>query len=167
MQDQSGSFEGRQAFASAISQAIAWAAEQGCREMFWLDRSFADWPLSDAAVLEHLRQWAQPGRRLHLLAEQYDDVARRHPRFVQWRARYGHCVHARALDEPGLPPGTRHQALLIVKGAAGQLGLRLFDQGHWRGHISLDRAEVQALSEEFDASLQRSYESFGSRTLGL
>lgn len=164
---QSGNFEGRVAFSAAIVNAIAWAAEQGCKEMFWLDRNFADWPLSDSAVLGHLRLWAQPGRRLHLLAEQYDDVARRHPRFVQWRGRYGHCVHARAWDEPGLPPGSRHQALLIIKGAAGHVGLRLFDHGHWRGHISLDKAEVQALSEEFDASLQRSYESFAATTLGL
>ncbi|MBB4843937.1 hypothetical protein HNP55_002460 [Paucibacter oligotrophus] len=163
-----GVFEGRQAFAAAIGQALAWALAQDCRDLRCMDASFVDWPLSEPALLADLQAWAKPGRRLLLLARQYEDLRRRHPRFVQWRGRYGHCVQARAFDEDWQPLGQgAPEALLWAKGRSATLSLRLLDKLHWRGVLSLSPLDAVSLREQIDASLQRSYESFASTTLGL
>lgn len=163
-----GVFEGRQAFSSALVQALAWAAEQDCRDLRWMDASFVDWPLSESTFLAGLQNWTKPGRRLLLLAEQFEDLRRRHPRFVQWRSRFGYCVEARAFDEDWRPLGHgAPEALSWAKGRSGTLSLRLLEKQHWRGVLSLSPVDGVALREQTDASLQRSYESFASTTLGL
>ncbi|RQO61992.1 hypothetical protein DBR47_05645 [Paucibacter sp. KBW04] len=163
-----GVFEGRQAFAAALTQCLAWAGAEDCRDLRWVDASFVDWPLSEPALLAVLQAWAKPGRRLLLLAQQFEDLRRRHPRFVQWRARYGHCVQARAFDEDWQPLGHgAPEALLWAKGREATLSLRLLDKQHWRGVLSLSQIDAVSLREQTDASLQRSYESFASTTLGL
>ncbi|MDC8785980.1 hypothetical protein [Roseateles koreensis] len=164
-----GAFEGRQAFLSVLAAAIVeHARPDGCREMFWMDASFSDWPLSDASVLAALRGWAKPGRRLHLLAQQFDEVSRRHPRFVQWRGRYGHCVTAHACDVDAWPQGhSAPAAMFLAEGADLTLSVSLRDTIRWRGVIAADRVSAHHLRVKFDASLQRSYESFAATTLGL
>jgi hypothetical protein len=159
-------FAGRADFQRLIAEALAWAAEQGCRELHAWDASFVDWPLSDANVLATLTAWAGHGRQLHLLAQQYDDLARRHPRFVRWRRDYGHCVTARAI-EPELRLESSPESLLLAVGPEGCLSLRLFDRHLWRGELSLDAAERLRGLEWFDAVTQRSEDSFAPTTLGL
>ena len=160
------SFASRADFQRLLTEAFTWAGEQGCRELHAWDASFMDWPLSDAATLAALAAWAKPGRQLHLLALQYDDLARRHPRFVRWRRDYAHCVTARAV-EPELRLEAAPESLLLIAGAEVSLSLRLFDRHLWRGELSLETAQRQRGLEWFDALAQRSSESFAPTTLGL
>lgn len=160
------SFSSRADFHRLLVDALAWAAEQGCRELHAWDASFVDWPLSDAQALAALAAWARPGRQLHLLALQYDDVQRRHPRFVRWRRDYAHCVTARAV-EPELRLDAAPESLLLAVGAEATLTLRLLDRHLWRGDVSLDAAQRLRGLEWFDAVAQRSSEAFAPTTLGL
>jgi hypothetical protein len=160
-------FEGRAEFQRLLVDTLAWAAEQGCRELHAWDASFVDWPLSDANALTALTAWARHGRQLHLLALQYDDVQRRHPRFTRWRRDFGHCVTARAV-EPELKLDGAHESLLLAVGTdGGPLSLRLFDRHLWRGEISVDAGQRLRGLEWFDALAQRSCDSFAPTTLGL
>ncbi len=159
-------FAGRADFHRVLIESLAWAAAQGCRELHAWDASFVDWPLSDAAALDALAGWARQGRHLHLLALQYDDVARRHPRFVRWRRDYAHCITARAV-EPELRVESAPESLLLAAGGDGVLSVRLFDRHLWRGELSSDPAQRLRGLEWFDALAQRSSESFAPTTLGL
>lgn len=159
-------FAGRADFQRLVVETLAEAAERGLRELHAWDANFVDWPLSDAPVLAALTAWARHGRQLHLLALQYDDVVRRHPRFVRWRRDFAHCVTARAI-EPELRLEEAPEALLLADGADTALTLRLFDRHFWRGEVSLDIAQRQRGLEWFDALAQRSSDSFAPTTLGL
>lgn len=159
-------FEGRADFQRLIIETLAWAAAQGCREVYAWDASFVDWPLSDAKALTALTAWAGHGRQLNLLSVQYEDVVRRHPRFVRWRRDYSHCVTARAVD-PELQLQAAPESLLLAMGADGPLSLRLFDRHLWRGELSREVAERLRGLEWFDAVAQRSSDSFAPTTLGL
>lgn len=159
-------FAGRAEFQRLVAECLAWASGEGCRELHAWDASFVDWPLSDAAVLAALTGWARPGRQLHLLALQYDDLARRHPRFVRWRRDYGHCVTARAV-EPEVRLEAAPESLLLMAGGTAPMTLRLFDRHLWRGELSVDTARRVGALEWFDALAQRSSESFAPTTLGL
>ena len=163
---QEGVFEGRVGFVSAVREAVLLACAQGCREMYWFDSGFVDWPLSDPALLAGLTAWARPPRRLHLLALQYDDLRRRHPRFVQWRGNFGHCLDARAI-EPELAGSVGLVAGLFTVGGEQRISLRLFDAEQWRGASSLQAGDALRTKEAFDALAQRSCESFAATTLGL
>lgn len=160
------SFAGRADFQGLVIESFAWAAEQGCRELHAWDASYVDWPLSDAQALAALATWARPARQLHLLALQYDDIVRRHPRFVRWRRDYAHCVTARAV-EPEVRLESAPESLLLAAGADVTLTLRLFDRHLWRGEVSLDVAQRLRGLEWFDALAQRSSDSFAPTTLGL
>jgi hypothetical protein len=159
-------FTGRAEFQRLVVETLAWAAEQGCREMHAWDASFVDWPLSEQGALDALAGWARNGRQLNLLALQYDDVVRRHPRFVRWRRDYAHCVTARAV-EPELRLEAAPESLLLAVGPASSVALRLFDRHLWRGEVSLDAAQRLRGLEWFDALAQRSNDSFAPTTLGL
>jgi hypothetical protein len=162
---QPGIFEGRGDCIAALRQGLLQACTEGSREMFWVDDSFVDWPLSDAAVLSALSAWARPPRRLHLLALQYDDLRRRHPRFLQWRLNFGHCIEARAYEPQAVGSGGLAAALFTL--GAPALSVRLFDREQWRGAFTLDAADTLRTREWFDALAQRSVESFAATTLGL
>jgi hypothetical protein len=159
-------FAGRADFQRVLVDTLAWTGDQGCRELHAWDANFVDWPLSDATVLDALTAWARPARQLHLLALQYDDVVRRHPRFVRWRRDFAHCVTSRAV-EPEVRLEGAPQSLLLAVCADLKLTLCLFDRHAWRGELSLDAAEHQRGLEWFDALAQRSSDSFAPTTLGL
>ncbi len=91
-----GRFEGPTAFVELVHKALAEAAQAGWRELTLSDASFSDWPLGERAVIESLNAWARPGRKLTMLAKSYDEVVRRHPRFVSWRTTWSHLVECRA-----------------------------------------------------------------------
>ena len=65
-------------FHDALRQSFALVADQGCREVFIADPSFADWPLGERAVIESLTRWAYAHRKLTVLAQSFDEFARRH-----------------------------------------------------------------------------------------
>lgn len=148
-------------FHDALRRAFAEAATAGSRELWLADTDFADWPLSERAVIGHLEHWAASSRRLTLLAQNFDDVARRHARWVEWRRQWSHVVSCRANTE--LESGAMPTLFLAV----GTVSVRLSDQVHHRGRISHDRADEVRCRELIDAVLQRSEETFSATTTGL
>lgn len=90
----SGVFSGREPFRQLVRDALACAAREGWPELILSDATFEDWPLNERATVESLGAWAQTGRRMTLLARRWDDVPRRHARFVTWRVRWAHIVTA-------------------------------------------------------------------------
>ena len=151
----------RSEFHSAIRTALAEAAQTGCRELWLSDEDFADWPLNDADVIESLAKWALPHRKLVLLARSFDEVTRRHPRWVDWRRTWAHVVECRANEdaEVGTIP-----TLLV---GSSLVCVRLADRVHCRGSISYDKGDILRTGESFDAVLQRSVEAFPASVLGL
>ena len=151
----------RSEFHRALRDAFAEAASVGCRELLMCDPHFADWPLGERAVVEHLAQWASSHRRLTLLAQDFAELSRRHPRWVEWRQIWSHVVHCRTNTE--LESGQMPTLLL----APGLLSVRLSDALHFRGQRSHEAAEGLRCRELFDAVLQRSEEAFPASTTGL
>jgi hypothetical protein len=151
----------RNEFHAALRSALAEAADQGCREIWMVDDDFADWPLNERAVIEHLTRWAQSHRSLTVIARHFDEVIRRHSRFVQWRQQWSHVVHCRTNNE--LEQGQMPTLLL----APGVTSVRLVDAVHHRGSASRDPADAIRWREAVDAVLQRSAEAFPATTLGL
>ncbi|WP_354004942.1 hypothetical protein [Ramlibacter albus] len=90
-------FAGRVDFQQLVRDAFAAAAREGWREIILSDAYFADWPLGERAIAESLNAWAGSGRRFTILAKKYDEVVRRHARFVTWRKTWSHIIEARAV----------------------------------------------------------------------
>lgn len=90
-----GRFSGRTAFQQMVRDAFATAAREGWSDILISDANFHDWPLGERAVVESLQAWARSGRRFTMLAASYDDVVRRHARFVQWRGTWDHIMTCR------------------------------------------------------------------------
>lgn len=160
-------FESRTEYLQTLHQALLNACLHGGRDMLWMDQDFANWPLSDPAVLSALSSWALPHRRLVLLATNYEALQRRHPRFVQWRQLHDHVVTAWQFDPQDVqaPGGAQAYASLLL--APGLWCLRLWDPLHWRGSLTNDAAEALEAREWFDAVAQRAVRSFGASVTGL
>jgi len=150
----------RSDYVDALRAGLQRALEEGVRELWCSDVDFADWPLNEVPLIEALTRWARPHHRLVLLAQHYDEVQRRHPRFVQWRRTWGHLVDARTPTE--LAPSD-HPGVLLAGGRA----LELIDRVHWRARWLEQVADVQRCREQLDAISQRSEPAFAATTLGL
>jgi hypothetical protein len=148
-------------FHAALREALAAMAHSGCREAWFIDESFSDWPLNERAVIEQLTQWAGAHRKLTVIARGYDEIVRRHPRWVDWRRQWSHIVECRAFEnaEQGQIP-----TLLL---ASDLVCVRLFDPLRHRGAVSREAADLLRLRELVDAVSQRSVESFAATLLGL
>jgi len=145
----------------AFRRAFAEAARVGCRELWLCDVDYADWPLSERAVIESLSQWAYSHRKLTMLAATYEEIVRRHARWVDWRRQWSHVVECRSLDQI---EANQIPTLLL---APGVLTLRIFDNVHHRGSVSHDPADAIRCRELVDVVCQQSSEAFPSTTLGL
>jgi hypothetical protein len=148
-------------FQAALHHAFAQAAQRGCRELWLCDEDFADWPLGERAVVEQFGQWAASNRQLTLLARSFDQVARRHARWVEWRRTWSHIVNCRTNTE--IETGGFPTVLL----APGVVSVRLSDLVHHRGRLSHDKADEVHCRELIDAVLQHSEEAFPATTTGL
>ncbi len=148
-------------FHDALRETFAEIAQTGCRELWICDADFADWPLDDAAILEPLTRWAMPHRKLTVIARDFDEFARRHPRWTEWRRTWSHVVECRILDEADAiePP-----VLLL---APGLVTLRLVDPIRPRGSLSREPLDMVRNRELIDAISQRSSEGFPATILGL
>ena len=153
--------EGRAAFQAAIRVALAQAAAEGWRELLLCDASFADWPLGERGVVESLTRWGGVQRHLTLFASQFDDVVRRHARWVRWRQQWSHLVTCRIVEE--IEPVNVPSMLW----SPGGVTLRLLDPVRFRGVVSRDAADGLEAKEIFDAITQRSVLGFATTTLGL
>jgi hypothetical protein len=157
-----GHFESRAAFVASVRQCFATLAERGANEVWICDADFADWPLNEPEVIEHLTRWCRPSRVFNVLASDYSVLERRCARWVEWRRVWSHLVRCRAPEESSraIPLPT----LLVAPGVAT---LRLFDRRLFRGDVSLDAVAARRELEALDAVLQRSTDSFPAHTLGL
>jgi hypothetical protein len=155
-----GRFEGREAFAQLVRDALAAAAREGWREIVLSDASFADWPLGERAVAEALQAWSQGGRRCVLLARRYDEVVRRHARFVDWRKTWSHIVEAR-----GCPSADALELPSAIW--TPQWVMRRLDPERCTGVSGSEAERRFALRELLDEWLQKSSPAFPATTLGL
>ena len=151
----------RSGFHEAVRQAFAEAAEAGCPEIWLCDADFADWPLGERAVVEQLTHWAGAQRRLTLVASHFEEVARRHARWVEWRRNWAHVVHCRSNTEL---ERSRFPCAML---ASGRFSLALSSLEHHRGRVSRNADDMQRCRESIDAVLQRSEVSFPATTTGL
>jgi hypothetical protein len=154
-------FTTRREYTDALLEGFAELARVGCRDVWISDEDFAEWPLNSPAVVERLTQWAQSHRRLTVIARRFDELARRHPRWVEWRRQWSHVVECRSNEEAGV--GEIPTLLL----APGVISVWLFDRVNYRGSISRDPADWIRNRELVDAVLQRSVESFPATILGI
>lgn len=155
-----GRFEGRSEFAELVRHAFVVAAEQGWREIILCDANFEDWPLGERSVAQSLHDWAGTGRKLTMLAQNYDEVVRRHARFVTWRRTWSHIIECRSgasVSASDLPsafwsPAWVFERLDLVRstGVAGPEAVRRL-----------------ALRERLAEKLQRSSPAFAATTLGI
>lgn len=148
-------------YLDALRAAFAQVAAAGCREVFLCDRDFAEWPLGEVAVVDALTRWALAHRRITVLAAHYDEVVRRHPRWVTWRRQWSHVVDCRAAEDADAA------ALPTMFLAPGVVTVRLFDAENHRASVSTDMADAVRAREALDAVLQRSSTAFAATTLGL
>lgn len=153
--------DGRRNFEAAVRAALAEAARGGLRELILCDPDFAQWPLGERAVVDSLTQWIGGNRRLTLVAVQFDEVARRHSRWVRWRNQWAHVVSCRAAAET---PADDVPVTLLAPGA---FTLQLDDPVRCLGRLSRDPAVAVLARERIDAILQRSVEALPVTTLGL
>ena len=91
----SGRFSSREDFRQMVRDALATAVREGWQEIIFSDANFHDWPLGERAVADLLQEWAHGSRRFLMLAGSYDDVVRRHARFVRWRGTWDHIITCR------------------------------------------------------------------------
>lgn len=151
----------RSEFQAAVRDALGEAATVGCRELWLVDVDFADWPLGEPAVVASMRAWARPHRKLVVIAQHYDALARRHPRWVEFRRNWSHVVECHANTE--LEAG-KFPCLLY---APERLLLRRFDPARHRGSVVRDAASLVRARETLDAVLQRSTLAFPATVLGV
>lgn len=151
----------RSQFHQALRDAFAEAAAAGSRALWLVDPDFADWPLGERAVVDCLHEWAASSRHLHMLAQNFDEVARRHARWVAWRRQWAHIVSCRTNTE------IESAAIPTLFMASDTLIVRLSDVVHHRGRVSHTKAEEVHCRELIDAVLQHSEEAFPATTTGL
>ena len=157
----SGRFDGREAFAQLVRDAMTTAAREGWPEIFISDANFHDWPLGERAVTDALQDWAQSGRRFTMLAGSYDEVTRRHARFVRWRGTWDHiitCRRSSSADPQDIP------SALLSPGWV----LHRLDTVRCVGFSGVDADRRVLLRESLNEWLRsRSVPGFPSTTLGL
>lgn len=156
----SGRFEGRVAFQQLVRDALACAAHEGWREIILCDASFADWPLGERAVMESLQAWSRTGRQVTLLAKRYDEVVRRHARFVSWRGTWSHIIEARACaaaDPLELPSAIWSPGWVMHR----------LDPERCIGYSGAEPERRLALREALSEWLGKSSPAFPATTLGL
>jgi len=152
----------RNEFASAVLWAAQQAQQSKARQLWWVDTDFADWPLSDPALLTVLTRWLrQPMRRLVLLAASYEQMPRRHARFVAWRRDWVHAI------EPFVPPPEMAAGLPCVWVDDGALSIQVIERLHWRARCVVDNRVAGRWREHIGVVLQRSEPGFPANQLGL
>lgn len=156
------SIQTRADFDAAVLWAVQAAHARGARRLLLVDRDFADWPLGRPELLQALQSWLRlPQRRLVLLAACFDELPRRHPRFVAWRRDWAHAVEA--WSRPAEPS----QALPTLLVDDGPVCVQLFDGPHLRGRAELNALEARRWRDGLDVVLQQSEAAFPVQTLGL
>lgn len=155
-----GRFSGPTEFSALIRQSLAAAAEQGWREIILCDSTFEDWPLGERAVAQSLNDWSRSGRKLTMLAKNYNEVVRRHSRFVTWRQTWAHIVECRAnaaISFDDMPSALWSPVWVFQR----------LDLARSTGVSGSGADRRVALKERLDACLKLSSPAFAATTLGL
>ena len=155
-----GRFSGRTEFHDMIRKALATAGAEGWREIIVCDADFADWPLGERAVADALNEWSATGRKFTMLARNYDEVLRRHARFVTWRRTWAHIVECRA--SPSMAAGDMPSVFWSPVWVFERLDLE-----RWTGIAGREPARRVALRERLNERLAQSSPAFAATTLGL
>ncbi len=155
-----GAFAGPSAFADLVRSAMLHASSQGWVEMVWSDATFEDWPLYEKSVVEGLNAWSQRGRKLTLLARNFDAMRRIHHRFVDWRVRWDHLVECRVCKDVG---ETDFPSALWTPTWA----MRRLNVQSCTGVASMEPRMRLLLREELEERKRQSSPGFPSSTLGL
>jgi hypothetical protein len=155
-----GAFHGREPFQQLVRDALAAAAGEAWREIVLCDPDFADWPLNERAVAQSLQDWSQTGRKCILLARRWDDVVRRHARFVTWRRTWTHIIDARgcpSADPLELPSAIWTPAWVMERRDLERCG----------GYSGSEPDRRLVLRERLNEWLGKSSPAFPATTLGL
>lgn len=155
-----GRFDGPTEFADLIRRAFEFAASEGWREIVLSDRSFEDWPLGERAVSQSLHDWSRSGRKLTILARSYDELVRRHARFVTWRRTWAHIIDCRSntsIAADDFPSAFWSPAWVCQR----------LDLARCAGISGVEPARRLLLRERLDECLRRSSASFPATTLGI
>lgn len=155
-----GRFGGRTEFAELVRAALVRAADEGWREMIWCDADFDDWPLGESAVTSALQSWGHTGRKLTMLAKNYDVLVRRHARFVTWRQKFSHLVECR------IAGGGLSEVLPSALWSPGWILERL-NAAHCTGFAGSQTIRRVELKERLKERLLKSAPGFAATTLGL
>jgi hypothetical protein len=156
----SGRFSGREAFQQMVRDALARAASEGWPELILSDATFEDWPLQERAVVESLQAWSKSGRHLTLLATRYDEVIRKHARFVAWRKTWSHIIECRV----GRPSSPVDFPSAIW---SRSWFMHRLDPLRSVGTCGDDREHAIQLKEVLDEKIRDSSAGFPATTLGL
>lgn len=134
------------------------------RQLRLYDQDLGAWALDDPARHARLRNMclAGGGRRIELLLDTIDHVAREHPRLMQLVRDFGHVLEIRQSDSA--LPRPDHAFML-----ADRRGILVRADKHaLRGVLHPDDTFAAApLNQEFEAMWQRSPASVSATTLGL
>jgi hypothetical protein len=155
-----GRFSGPTEFADLIRRAFDVAAADGWREIILSDRSFEDWPLGERAVSQSLHDWSRSGRKLTMLAKNYDEVIRRHARFVTWRRTWAHIIDCRSntsMSVDDFPSALWSPAWVCQR----------LDLDRCTGISGSEPARRVLLRERLNECLRRSSAAFPATTLGI
>jgi hypothetical protein len=160
-QNSDGLIDSRGSFHAALREAFASLAGAACNDVVICDTDFADWPLGEISVIDSLTQWVRPHRKLTVYAQNFDELVRRHPRWVTWRRQFAHAVECRQVEplEQGRMP--------VLFTARAGVTVRVFDATRYRGTLSVDARDAVLAREQIDAISQRSAEGLPATTLGL
>lgn len=155
-------FDTRAGYHQALQAALQQALDERAREMSWIDRDFAEWPLSSDDWIHTLAQWLKlPGRRITLLAADFGVIERVHGRFVRWRRDWSHCVHGRR------PLEMEAASMRSVYADDAGTAVALHDPARFAGWADHRGTECAEMRRYIDAVLQRSEEAFPSLVLGV
>lgn len=155
-----GRFSGPAEFSQLVRDALACAAREGWNEMVWSDATFEDWPLRERVVAEALQAWSRSGRKLVLLAKNYDAIPRYHARFVSWRATWSHIIECRVCR--GVDSAEFPSALWSPHWA-----MRRLDLIKITGMAGYEPQRRVVLKESLDELMRNSSPGFPVVTLGL
>lgn len=155
-----GAFIGRETFRQHIRDGLAAAAHAGWPEIILGDANFDDWPLGEGGVIADLNTWAMRGQRLVMLACNYDNVARLHPRFGDWRRRWSHKIECLALE-------TSDALELPSILWSPSWALRRHDRQRSSGHCGSEPERIEGLREWLANCLGRAAPAFPADALGL
>lgn len=155
-----GRFEGRADFQRLVRESLACAASEGWPELILADAHFADWPLGERSTEASLLAWSKSGRRIVLLARRFDELVRRHPRFVSWRRRWSPIIECRACRQAD--PLEFPSAIWSPRWV-----LQRLDPERCTGITGSEPARRLALRELLLEWQHRSTPSFPADTLGL